>query len=1055
MSVIKKAILLFIIGTVVCEAAPVQLDERGRLCIDDLTFRIVCAQGKQTFGQGEKYLKAGKLERQAELTTCRSEVYLPEQTPGVLVTSLKSDGSENCEYESVITFTPALKLSGISLRAALPGDAFAGRELIADDKKVAIPIEKDKVSVYKTQCTKLTIPGNDGIITLESTTPFLFLLHDYRPGQNIFSLIIGFEPLSGEIASSSLKLKIKRHPYQSTPLDLRQAVNMGFADEVANDGKGGWSDQGPDNDLRMIPVGKQRWGGLNFNIIDPAKNNGKSCIMLAGKNREYFPNEAGSDIKGNIQGKFLYLIHAMAWPGKGNDIGKVTVTYRDGTSSVLPVRKSDVGNWWSPAPRDNGEVAWVGENSNAYVGLYRSTYALEDKPLKRIDFTSAGTSVWGIVAASVSEQQMPKIQAPPFFVVAGRDWQAIDYRKDIEKGSVFDFSSRLEAPAGKYGPVIVSNGHFAFRDKPEQPVRFYGTNLCSGASYIDKEWAERLADRLAAFGFNVVRTHHHDGGMVNKQLTTELDPAKIDQLDYLIHCFKKRGMYITTDLYISRRLPKGEIPEYPDAIPDIAVYKALVWILDSAFENWKTYSANYLNHVNPYTGFAIKDDPVLVSISLVNEGNINSCWKANAFTSKLYRDKFEQWRKEKKYTSDSSLEENRQFTKFLTEVYNRRYAQMVEFVRAQGVKCPLTDQNMGSSQKLTVMRNQYDYVDTHGYWNHPTFPKKSWQLPALTRHHSALSGKGMARLFTTRIVGKPFAITEFDFASPNRNRAEGPALFGAYGAFQGWDMLCQFAYTHGTEKFMRDDITSGHFDIATDPVKALSQRIGVALFTDGGIKPAEPTLIVPVQDTDDLAFESEYPTEQKMPGLAIGVGSIVGTETPRQNALPGKEFYDPDNGIYRTVTGQIELNSKKETFRVLSPTCETLILPAGMSNAGSFLKVVNKIGRGVFSAISTDQKPLSESDRILILHLTNTLPTKMKFSSTTMECIESYGVTPFLAARGEAELTLSLKNGVNYKLYAVDTAGKRLAEIPMLNGTFKASVFNPFGSVMAYELVKE
>ena len=67
------------------------------------------------------------------------------------------------------------------------------------------------------------------------------------------------------------------------------------------------------------------------------------------------------------------------------------------------------------------------------------------------------------------------------------------------------------------------------------------------------------------------------------------------------------------------------------------------------------------------------------------------------------------------------------------------------------------------------------------------------------------------------------------------------------------------------------------------------------------------------------------------------------------------------------------------------------------------------------------------------------------------------GEPPFLAARGEAVLTLRPAAGRQYRLHAVDTAGKRLAEIPLTPGGdgslgCRIAVFNPFGAVFAYEL---
>ena len=58
---------------------------------------------------------------------------------------------------------------------------------------------------------------------------------------------------------------------------------------------------------------------------------------------------------------------------------------------------------------------------------------------------------------------------------------------------------------------------------------------------------------------------------------------------------------------------------------------------------------------------------------------------------------------------------------------------------------------------------------------------------------------------------------------------------------------------------------------------------------------------------------------------------------------------------------------------------------------------------------------------------------------------------------GEAEVTLFPQTGRVYRLFAVDTSGKRLEEVPLKilpDGSLTASlnVFRKTGSVFAYEL---
>jgi hypothetical protein len=897
-----------------------------------------------------------------------------------------------------------------------------------------------------------------------------------------------------------IRFKVKTRAYTATPVDISKAANMAFADEVDSDGKGGWTDQGPENDLRMLPVGRQRFKGTDFYIIDAKKNNNKSCIALRGGGRPYFPQSATVKTDGKLRGNYLNILHARAWSAPRKNAGNIIVKYIDGSEKDIAVTGKDMGNWWSPSPTKNGDVVWVGENKSASVGLFRTLYEIDNKPISSITFKSTNTCVWLIAAASVSDVATPRDHSAPYYIVAGKNWKPIDFAKTVEDGSVLDFSQRLDAPAGKYGRLIAKDGNFVFEKRPDTPVRFYGSNICSSSNFVEKKWADVIVKRFAQMGFNILRLHHHDGGMADDNDTRKLNPENMDKIDYLIAKCKENGIYITTDFYVSRRLPAGEIPEYPGKLSNIQAYKALLWLTDSVWENWKANVTNYINHVNPYTGMRLIDDPALVTINIINEGNIKSHWAADAYTRKTYEEHFEKWRKAGNLSDggDHALR-NRQFEEFLTVTYEKRYAQMVKFLRGLGVKVVFADQNMGATPKLSQMRRLYDYVDNHGYFCHPSFPVNPWKLPSSVRQQSPVSSVHVVpwHLPASRLLGKPFTVTEFDYAKPNRFRAAGPALIGGIGSYQDWDMLVQFAFSHAKENFMSPDRTSNHFDLSSDCVKTLAHRIGSTLFLNGGVKPAKGSFAVLLSDKAYIPFTYEYSSEisqlaqiarvgtfivkdgdlSKLPAdtiavidTGIGFPENYKGKYPVFKAVKGKdqlissmvaagvipkECYDSKSQTCKSFDGKIKLSKQHGTYAVSSDNCDAVVLPEKKSGSSGLLSVENKTGHAVFGLISADGRKLADSKRILLLHLTDTQASKAKFNSPKMTLLISWGVTPFLAARGEAKITVALDPS-KYTLYAVNTAGKRLAEVKFDSKggkiSFNASVFNKFGQVFAYEL---
>lgn len=194
------------------------------------------------------------------------------------------------------------------------------------------------------------------------------------------------------------------------PVDISKACNMGFSDEVACDQKGGWTDQGPVNDLSQFPYKQEVFSGVRFKVIDPATNDGKSCIMLKGSYGEFFPEKAEVDV--NRKAKHIYFLHASAWFPQTAQVAEFELDYGDGKGKVFPVMGDiEVMDWFGQMELPNGKLAWVGKNLvSISVSMFVSKFTNPnpEKEIKRMIFRSKG-KIWGIAAISLSDSDFEPV----------------------------------------------------------------------------------------------------------------------------------------------------------------------------------------------------------------------------------------------------------------------------------------------------------------------------------------------------------------------------------------------------------------------------------------------------------------------------------------------------------------------------------------------------------------------------------------------------------------------------------------------------------------------
>lgn len=205
-------------------------------------------------------------------------------------------------------------------------------------------------------------------------------------------------------------------------------------------------------------------------------------------------------------------------------------------------------------------------------------------------------------------------------------WPAVTPSRSIDAKSALDASFLLDGPAGKHGFVTVRDGRLAFSKGGR--ARFFGVYLLPPSAYLESEEADALATRLARSGINLVRLADLDTALGpdrslyddTRDDTKVFDTVALARLDHLIAALKARGVYVALELQSARRFRTDDGVTNPYALPPGGGPAAE---FDPAIGKLTLQSAKaLLEHVNPETGLALRDDPVLAWVTLAGETSL-------------------------------------------------------------------------------------------------------------------------------------------------------------------------------------------------------------------------------------------------------------------------------------------------------------------------------------------------------------------------------------------------------------------------------------------------
>lgn len=883
-------------------------------------------------------------------------------------------------------------------------------------------------------------------------------------------------------------------------LDLSPVAVRALADPVANDGVGGWTDQGPERDLSGLNPGVLRFGGVPLRL----DGGPRACIVLGPPERKVPPTATLRLPAG--AGRHLYLLHALAWARGADRPGRIVALGGDGKElgAITVEAGKDVADWWGANDLPNGRVAARVAIDEAEVGLFLSHYELPaGAAALRLEATA--TAMWGVVAATVAEQaaELPPLPAPQPTAVAGQGWQPITAEREVVAGSAADLSFLLDAPAGKHGFASPApDGHLRFADGTR--ARFAGSNLSLVAGDIltrhPPERMAELAERWARLGDNVCRLLYIDGHAIRDTADgIALHDERMARLDLLAAEMKKRGVYLTIDLMWYRVARHGlatHCPEFyarhkDDAKALKTFYVGALNFIPALRDDWEAAARLILDHVNPHTGLAWKDDPQVVAIGVANEDNLDHFYQRVPELKELARRAYldhlrARYRDDAGLTAawgalraGESLDRGtielpgsvgggvREADLFdcLAAAQTASYRDMAARLRRMGCKQALSATNMVSNAFTAAVRRPHDVVDNHAYWDHPRFPVKEWSLP-YGFHGRALMGvkqgwreNPAAFMATSRHFGKPMMVTEYDHTFPNPGRSDAGLVAGAMAAFQDWDLFTSFNYSFRSDDLF-DPMTIRNFDKVADPLAMAVERQMRLLFLRGDVRPAAGRLALRA-DPAQLA-RADVSEDARLLACMTGVGwdftgsatgaalamtpGVAGAPLIARNGdrkagagawvaalkggvLPAGNASDGAAGRLVSDTGEVTWDHGAGRLLVDTPRTQGAAVTAPGAVALSGLTAEIAQGPATLSVSSLDGRPLNDCTRALAVFATDVVNSGMLVDERRRR-LHSLGTLPLLVRQGSASVVLEAPR--LRRAWAIDTAGRRLAEIPLV-----------------------
>ena len=371
------------------------------------------------------------------------------------------------------------------------------------------------------------------------------------------------------------------------------------------------------------------------------------------------------------------------------------------------------------------------------------------------------------------------------------------------------------------------------------------------------------------------------------------------------------------------------------------------------------------------------------------------------------------------------------------------------------------------------IQENMDAIDSHAYWQHPHFPHRPWDQNDWTvaplPMTGAADGGTLPRLALQRVAGRPYICTEYNEAAPNPYSAETFPLLCAYAAFQDWDAIFAFAYSHRLDDWAKGYFPS-FFDIDQHPAKMATLTASAALFLRADVQPGDREIVasVPFHTVIDTARVSgprvgadtfgispltafvhrtgirlvESDSVHRKPLAQHFEDEIPTASTPAESKLTsdtGELAWDP---VDKVVT----VNTRRSKAVIGFAERRTYDLGGVGIEFGALAQ-----GFGVIQLTVLEGADFNSAKRILVTAVATAENTGMEWKDAKRDSVGAqWGHAPSLVEGVPAKVRLPA--GRIWKAFALDERGQRREQAPLQDGVLE---IGPKYKTLWYEVTSE